>query len=397
MMLAVVIDEYGNEVVNPELGFTMDEAGNLIHPLDGGLGVDEADNEVPASLDVHERGGAAEESPPELESGWDQAPLKNMSLSKIGFLSMSILLHGVKFGKNLHDPAGEWPWGYKFADGKLYLDEKLCIPESLSLRVVMVHHAFCAHVAGQRLILEMSRRYEFSERIHVGALVDKVKRNCMVCQACERPNWAIQGEISMAPVPERFMASVCLDVFSMPATSWMQVEYDAFLLCVDRQSGWMIARPCSKLGLTGERAAHLLLDNCWGELGIPSLIMSDQGPQFLNQWWAVMCSRLGIRQAFSQSHRPQANGRAEVAGRVIQDLLRKMHVTQHVNWVEALPRVLRVHHDMVDPISGLSPYQVVFGRERNLCGLPFRQENVCMAASDFLITWNGWIRWWPKN
>ena len=81
MMLAVVIDEAGNEVVNPELGFTLDEVGNLIHPLNGDLEVDEAGNEVPAPLDVHGRGGAAEGSPPELESGWDQAPLKNMSLS----------------------------------------------------------------------------------------------------------------------------------------------------------------------------------------------------------------------------------------------------------------------------------------------------------------------------
>ena len=198
----------------------------------------------------------------------------------------------------------------------------------------------------------------------------------------------------MAPIPERFMASVYLDIFSMPATTWMQVPYDAFLLCVDRQSGWMIARPRCKLGLTGERTAHLLLDNCWGELGVPSLIMSDQGPQFLNQWWAVMCSRLGIRQAFSQSHRPQANGRAEVAGRVIQDLLRKMHVTQRVNWVEALPRVLRIHHDLVDPNTGMSPYQIVFGRERNLSGLSYRQEQECMARRIVLTTWNGWAKRW---
>ena len=79
---------------------------------------------------------------------------------------VSEYVHSFAWGevwKKVHDPAGEWPRGYRLHDGKLYLDEKLCIPESLSLRVVMAHHVFCAHVAGQRLILEMSRRYDFSE------------------------------------------------------------------------------------------------------------------------------------------------------------------------------------------------------------------------------------------
>ena len=57
-------------------------------------------------------------------------------------------------------------------------------------------------------------------------------------------------------------------------------KFDAFLMCVDRHSGWMVARPTQYEGLTGVKAAHLLLDQCWGELGVPSIITSDQGPNF---------------------------------------------------------------------------------------------------------------------
>jgi len=38
----------------------------------------------------------------------------------------------------------------------------------------------------------------------------------------------------------------------------------------------------------------------------------------------MICARLGIRQAFSQAYRPQANGRAEVAGRTVINVLRKV-------------------------------------------------------------------------
>ena len=66
-------------------------------------------------------------------------------------------------------------------------------------------------------------------------------------------------------------------------------------------------------------------DASWGEMGIPSIITSDLGSHFISEWWKAMCNRLGIRQAYSQAYRAQANGHAEVAGRVIKDLLRKLH------------------------------------------------------------------------
>ena len=175
------------------------------------------------------------------------------------------------------------------------------------------------------------------------------------------------------------MTSVALDIFHMPEVTYEDERFNCFLLCVDRHSGWMIARPTTEEGLTGKKAATLMLDSSWGEMGIPSIITSDQGPQFVSAWWKQMCSRLGVRQAYSQAYRHQANGRAEVAGRVVQDLLRKMHTQNAINWVEALPRVLRIQHDSRDPILGMSPYQAIFGRPRALAALPY---DIVMEAQD---------------
>ena len=186
----------------------------------------------------------------------------------------------------------------------------------------------------------------------------------------------------MTPLPDRFMASVCLDIFSMPPTDWLGQHFDCYLLCVDRLTGWMVARPTTKQGLSGERAAHLLIDGSWGELGVPSIITCDQGTQFTNQWFATMCARLGVRVAFSQAHRTQANDRADVCGRVLHLSLRKMHLQEGINWVEALPRALRFQHDLVGEF-GVSAYELVFGRERNLVGIPWEPVRECTEAADF--------------
>ena len=147
----------------------------------------------------------------------------------------------------------------------------------------------------------------------------------------------------------------------------------------------MIAKPCRKVGLTAEKAAHLMMDGGWETFGIPSVITSDQGAQFVGQWWRTLCARLGVRQAFSQAYRPQANGRAEVAGRTLINILRKLDAAAGggLNWVEALPRVLRMYHD-AEGESGLSPFQIMFGRTRNLAGVPYEIPRACEGVEDFL-------------
>jgi FAD/FMN-containing dehydrogenase len=80
---------------------------------------------------------------------------------------------------------------------------------------------------------------------------------------------------------------------------------------------------------------------------------------------------LGVRHAFSQAYHHEGNARAEVLGAQIQKRLRKMKTAEDLAWQEALPRALRTLHDSAGP-SGLSPFQVLFGRERWYGGVPYQ-------------------------
>ena len=283
----------------------------------------------------------------------------------------------------IHDGASEWPPGCKLFRGKLYFHEKLCVPEDKIQVVLQSHHNWAGHIGVDRLFLEMDRRYQLPPGCDLKKKLQEIRKKCLVCQACERPNWSADGPLTMTVIPAQFMQSVCLDIFTMPVTQWKGETFDAVLLCVDRHSGWITAKPVTKDGLTGEAAAHILLDSTWGEIGVPSIVTTDLGPQFNSQWFLTVCARWGIRVAFAQAHRPRANGRAEVAGRVLQDILRKLLIVHDVNWVEALPRAIRLHHDLPDPITKLSPYEIVFGRQRALGWLPRVSPLESVQASDW--------------
>ena len=63
----------------------------------------------------------------------------------------------------------------------------------------------------------------------------------------------------------------------------------------------------------------------------------------------------------------------EVANQQLLEVLRKLNADYGVNWVEALPATLRHIHDAPGE-SGLSPYQIVFGRNRIVGSIPYRPE-----------------------
>jgi hypothetical protein len=125
-----------------------------------------------------------------------------------------------------------------------------------------------------------------------------------------------------------------------------------------------------------------MLKHQWRPFGIPSLITSDQGAHFANEWWKTMCAKLGIRQGFSQAYHHQANGRAEMAGQQIMEKLRKLQEGGKINWVEALPAVLDRIHDITGE-TGLSPYQILFGRDRPMAGIPYTPPKECESAQQF--------------
>ena len=91
---------------------------------------------------------------------------------------------------------------------------------------------------------------------------------------------------------------------------------------------------------------------------------------------------MGIRQALSQAHRPQGNGRAEVAGKTLKGVLAKMHTTQSINWVEALPRAVMVHNTTPRAGHKYTPYQILFGREWSDGSLPYTPIGECCEEGE---------------
>ena len=140
---------------------------------------------------------------------------------------------------------------------------KICVPRGLVTSVVEEWHQFLCHTGKDKLVKELSRRFTWPSHVDLKLVVKGVRQTCTVCQACDYPNFSLRTPISMTPVPAHVMSSVALDFLALPKVEWLGESYDTLLVCVDRLTGWILARPTRKLNLTAERAAHLILDQGW--------------------------------------------------------------------------------------------------------------------------------------
>jgi len=100
-------------------------------------------------------------------------------------------------------------------------------------------------------------------------------------------------------------------------------------------------------------------------------------------WWKTLCAAHGVRVGYGQAYHHRAQGKVERTRQEVIRKLTKLNADEGTPWPELLPRVLRHLHDAPGP-TGLSPYEIVFGRQRGMAGIPYQPEREAEDASQFL-------------
>ena len=99
------------------------------------------------------------------------------------------------------DDGQKWPKGLTEEDGKLYRNGKLLVPESRVLELCEAWHHHMLHPGVKKQALDMQRRFEI-DHIVLYTAINKVRKGCSFCQACNPDNRNVKGEAQWTPVPD---------------------------------------------------------------------------------------------------------------------------------------------------------------------------------------------------
>ena len=308
--------------------------------------------------------------------------------------------HWSKYWNAVSAPSDdEWPEGLTEDGDKLFLKDKLLVPENRVEELIdHWHNAQLMHPGRDKMQQDLEWRFKFPPGYY--AILDRYCSDCAVCRATKSPNHSTAGNPVYTPIPEAPMRSVAMDVFAMPEVTVEGETYDCVILAVDRHSGYIVAVPGKKskkkdkkdkhgVGLQAKTVANAMIRHWLTIFDVPAVICSDRGSQFVGTWFKTMCKHMGIRHAKTVAYHSRSNGRAEVAGRQMFEKFRQLHIDElGRNWYNSLWRVLQAYHNLPGP-TGLSPHRILFLRDRVSRTLPWlnrgkvaRDANAMMAEAD---------------
>ena len=117
---------------------------------------------------------------------------------------------------------------------------------------------------------------------------------------------------------------------------------------------------------TAQTVADKLVTEWICRYGVPEVIHSDQGRNFISDLFTKMCDLLEIKKTTTSRYRPQSNGLCENMNRTLKTMLRSLTADNSDDWDDHLPFALMAYRATIQESTNVSPNMLMFGREFKL-------------------------------
>ena len=227
-------------------------------------------------------------------------------------------------------------------DGCLLWGTRVVVPPSLRAQVLDELHE--AHPGVSRM-KNLARQYVWWPGLD--ADIEKKVKTCSACQS-----------VRNKPPP------AVLHPWEWPQRPWARVHVDyagpfmgkMFLILIDAHSKWldvhMVTSATSQVTIDKLRST-------FATLGLPEVLVTDNGTTFTSADFESFCTRNGIRHLRSTPYHPATNGLAERAVQTFKQGLKKL---TEGSLETRLARFLFSYRTTPQSTTGQSPAELLFGR-----------------------------------
>ena len=232
-------------------------------------------------------------------------------------------------------------------DGVVLYKNRVIVPPEL--RAVILENLHSAH-QGVSSMISRAQASVFWPGITLD--IQKVRDKCFHC------NRIAPSQPSAPPtppmLPEYPFQSICADYFTESGTD--------YLVIVDRYSNWPSIQRAGHGEANSRKLVAELKRHC-STFGIPEELSSDGGPQFTSAETRGFMESFGICSRVSSVAFPHSNCRAEIGVKTMKRLLVDNTGPGGSLDTDKVLRGLLQYRNTPDPETGLSPAEIVFGRQ----------------------------------
>ena len=227
---------------------------------------------------------------------------------------------------------------------------RILVPDSLRRQVFDAIHSV-SHPGARASCRLVSQAFVWTR------MAADVKEYCRACVDCQRSKITrhISAPPASVPVPARRFSAINVDLVGpLPPAGGEGYRY--ILSIIDRNSRWFELLPLTNIDAA--TVCRALVSGWISRYGVPAVIYSDRGSQFVSSLWNNLGQLLGFKPSTTTSYHPQGNGLVERLHRSIKASLRARRT---VNWLDDLPWVALGLRAAPREDSGVSAAERVFG------------------------------------
>uniref|UniRef100_A0A672IAI9 Gypsy retrotransposon integrase-like protein 1 n=1 Tax=Salarias fasciatus TaxID=181472 RepID=A0A672IAI9_SALFA len=182
-------------------------------------------------------------------------------------------------------------------------------------------------------------------------------RTCHTCQIVGKPNQVV-SPAPLCPIPvmaEPFERVIVDCVGPLPRTKAGN-QFLITIMCTATR--FPEAIPVCKITA---KVVIALLTKFFSTFGLPKIVQTDQGSNFLSKLFSQVLKTLNITHKVSSAYHPQSQGALERWHQTLKSTLRKYCLDTSKDWDEGIPFVLFGLRETVQESLKFSPAELVFG------------------------------------
>ena len=232
-------------------------------------------------------------------------------------------------------------WNYRdeltVADGLILKGTRIIIPKSLQPDVLQQLHY--AHQGAEKCKLRAKGSVFWA---NINKDIDEMVKSCPPCQRHQKLN--AKEPLLPHDVPQKAWHTLCSDLFF-----WNNTYY---LLVTDYYGKFPVVK---KLANTQSPTVIAHLKSIFEEHGIPSKLVTDNGPQYASAAFHEFSRGYGFTHVTSSPLYPQSNGLIERTVQTVKDLLQKRKESgQDPHMAMLCLRSTPLSHDLPSPVELLN-------------------------------------------
>ena len=239
---------------------------------------------------------------------------------------------------------------------------RLCLPVSMQKEAFNACHKLpeAGHMGAKNTYLKMKKRFYFP---HLYAYISTHIANCIPCitkrSNKKKPQHKMHHE-TLSYFGQRVYADT---VGPITGAEFQGQVCRHFLTIQDGFTRYLVCVPIPDL--TTETVADAIVQNWIHMFGCPETVHTDRGSSFTSRLFQEIMKRFNITKTVTPAYSPEGN-RVERVHQTLGNIMRSDRQFDSREWPRKLKIACFVYNTSVHRITGLSPFEAVFGHEATL-------------------------------